>query len=258
MLADWPCFPGDAATERLGIEHPAYSIPSLPNAPAIALVESLQKACSRSLDHKSNIGPRSAVAINFDPHSRTATQTRRVNDRYRVQVERPLAHCRRLCAIDKETEKGRVCNHWRWLDSIAAAGRPNTRTGQRVRNYAPLGSTDPGHVHRLMFHLSMYSLSIGSAVRITGEWQPSPAGTEQSHELRAHIVRAMGDNDSTVRYPSQVQCRELTHEADISHPKEVPHTRISTDAPTPKITVADQLTRTAPAFSTDPQLYDFL
>ncbi|RDI84219.1 hypothetical protein Vi05172_g5865 [Venturia inaequalis] len=47
-------------------------------------------------------------------------------------------------------------------------------------------------------------LSIGSAVRITGNWQPSPAGKEQSHELQAHTVRAMGDNDSAVRLSYEI------------------------------------------------------
>ncbi|QDS71268.1 hypothetical protein FKW77_000910 [Venturia effusa] len=45
-------------------------------------------------------------------------------------------------------------------------------------------------------------LSVGSAVKITGKWLPSPAGKEQSHELHAHTVRAMGNNDSAT-YPIQ-------------------------------------------------------
>lgn len=43
-------------------------------------------------------------------------------------------------------------------------------------------------------------LSTGAALRITGQWQPSPSGKEQSHELVASNVQVLGDNDAEVRY----------------------------------------------------------
>lgn len=102
------------------------------NASAILFVEPLQNTCNCSCEHKSNSGSWSVV----DLHRCTAPEgsAHRVNDRYRIELKWQFAHCRRLCAIHKETEKGRLCNHWRWVDNISAAGRPNTRTGQRVRD----------------------------------------------------------------------------------------------------------------------------
>ena len=44
-------------------------------------------------------------------------------------------------------------------------------------------------------------LSTGAAVRLTGTWEPSPLGKEQSNELRVHHVQVLGDNDASVRTP---------------------------------------------------------
>jgi aspartyl/asparaginyl-tRNA synthetase len=41
-------------------------------------------------------------------------------------------------------------------------------------------------------------LSTGAALRITGQWQPSPSGKEQSHELQATDVQSLGENDAEV------------------------------------------------------------
>ena len=41
-------------------------------------------------------------------------------------------------------------------------------------------------------------LSTGAALRISGKWQPSPSGKEQSHELVASDVQVLGDNDAEV------------------------------------------------------------
>jgi asparaginyl-tRNA synthetase len=42
-------------------------------------------------------------------------------------------------------------------------------------------------------------LSTGAALRVTGQWQPSPSGKEQSHELVASAVEVLGQNDAEVR-----------------------------------------------------------
>ncbi len=34
---------------------------------------------------------------------------------------------------------------------------------------------------------------------MTGTWEPSPLGTEQSNELHVHHVQVLGDNDASVR-----------------------------------------------------------
>jgi asparaginyl-tRNA synthetase len=41
-------------------------------------------------------------------------------------------------------------------------------------------------------------LSTGAALRISGQWQPSPSGKEQSHELVASEVQVLGQNDADV------------------------------------------------------------
>jgi aspartyl/asparaginyl-tRNA synthetase len=51
----------------------------------------------------------------------------------------------------------------------------------------------------LTFHLLVFRLSTGAAVSITGSWQPSPSGKEQSYELHAQAVKVLGENDSAVR-----------------------------------------------------------
>jgi len=43
------------------------------------------------------------------------------------------------------------------------------------------------------------NLSTGAALRIIGQWQPSPSGKEQTHELVASDVRILGENDAEVR-----------------------------------------------------------
>jgi asparaginyl-tRNA synthetase len=51
----------------------------------------------------------------------------------------------------------------------------------------------------------MYRLSTGAAVNITGNWQPTPSGKEQSYELHAQSVKVLGDNDSAVGIPQWLQ-----------------------------------------------------
>ena len=41
-------------------------------------------------------------------------------------------------------------------------------------------------------------LSTGVAVAITGQWKPSPAGKEQTHELHAEEVQILGQHDVLV------------------------------------------------------------
>jgi asparaginyl-tRNA synthetase len=41
-------------------------------------------------------------------------------------------------------------------------------------------------------------LSTGAAIHITGQWQRSPLGKEQSHELLASDVKVLGENDAEV------------------------------------------------------------
>lgn len=41
-------------------------------------------------------------------------------------------------------------------------------------------------------------LHTGTVIQVTGEWRPSPAGKEQSHELRAQGVRVLGSVDAEV------------------------------------------------------------
>lgn len=43
-----------------------------------------------------------------------------------------------------------------------------------------------------------HRLHTGTAVEVTGEWKPSPAGKEQSYELKAQIVRIVGSVDAEV------------------------------------------------------------
>ncbi|KAK8168434.1 asparaginyl-tRNA synthetase [Phyllosticta citrichinensis] len=45
-------------------------------------------------------------------------------------------------------------------------------------------------------------LSTGVGVAITGQWQPSPPGTQQAQELHAQHIRVLGENDSA-KYPLQ-------------------------------------------------------
>ncbi|KAF2760684.1 asparaginyl-tRNA synthetase [Pseudovirgaria hyperparasitica] len=58
-------------------------------------------------------------------------------------------------------------------------------------------------------------LSTGTAVTITGRWQPSPSGKEQSYELYAQDVRIAGDNDSAnplqKKYHSPEFLRTIPH-----------------------------------------------
>jgi hypothetical protein len=184
------------STRNNGGEQPSNYTSSL-NAPATLFIEPLQSTCNCPYEHKSNQGSRSAAVL----HCCTAPLP--LNDRYRVELQQWLAHCRWLCAIHKETEKGRLCNNWRWFDNIIAAGRLNTRTGQRVRDLCILLEHQSRPYPEANVS-STYRLSAGSAVRITGEWQPSPPGKEQTHELQAHTVRALGENDSTVRYSTKL------------------------------------------------------
>ncbi|KAF2433701.1 asparaginyl-tRNA synthetase [Tothia fuscella] len=53
-------------------------------------------------------------------------------------------------------------------------------------------------------------LSTGTAVSITGNWQLSPSGKEQTYELLADSVRALGDNDA-VKYHTPNYLRTLPH-----------------------------------------------
>jgi asparaginyl-tRNA synthetase len=50
------------------------------------------------------------------------------------------------------------------------------------------------------------NLSTGAALRITGQWQPSPSGKEQSHELLASDVQVLGENDAEVRHGTSYLC----------------------------------------------------
>ncbi|KIW02798.1 asparagine-tRNA ligase [Verruconis gallopava] len=61
-------------------------------------------------------------------------------------------------------------------------------------------------------------LSTGAAVQISGQWQKSPSGKEQSHELVASEVTLLGDNDAE-SYPIQ----KKYHSADFL--RTLPHLR---------------------------------
>jgi hypothetical protein len=63
-------------------------------------------------------------------------------------------------------------------------------------------------------------------VNITGTWQPSPSGKEQSYELQAQSVKVLGDNDSAVRllHLFLYSFLSLAHShisVGLSHPEEI-------------------------------------
>ncbi|KKY20128.1 putative asparaginyl-trna synthetase [Diplodia seriata] len=65
------------------------------------------------------------------------------------------------------------------------------------------------------------ALSTGTAVSIEGVWHECPPGKQQSHELHAHGVRVLGQNDSAA-YPLQ----KKYHSADFL--RTLPHLRTRT------------------------------
>ena len=51
---------------------------------------------------------------------------------------------------------------------------------------------------QLELTLTSSSLSYGTAVRVRGQWQKSPNGTEQNHELQAEDVKVLGSTETAV------------------------------------------------------------
>lgn len=117
--------------------------------------------------------------------------------------------------------------------SVTLNGFVRTVRKQKRVAFAAIGDgTSLDAVQAVLTPEQAGELSTGAALRITGKWQPSPSGKEQSHELVATKVQALGENDAEVLHWRICRVGRADFWAEISHPEEISFKRLSPYAAT--------------------------